>query len=312
MRKPLHALPLLVGLSLLPAVAWAADVSGKGPADLPVPAMPATQNAAAGAINTPLTGALIAPVITDVNRPPSMEALMAIRPGYSPKQEAGNGRDDTVRQAAWAYGAQGGLAARSYAINLMLERESAILDREFDFRPLVLPINNGTLLLRPPVVTSAQMSVALDPSGQTAQFAEQIYEVTRQAQVVTAIPQWRTWLTRRYGMPSAPNDALRPRTTHEVEVWREGIARGFAAGERQAVEIFLDDLARLEREIIGMARYRALLKAGKVEAPQVALLNHPTQGGHDLMRVNVQDIRIRTQPGLDANRAHWHVTGDGQ
>ncbi|MCE2576653.1 type IV secretory system conjugative DNA transfer family protein [Komagataeibacter sp. FNDCR2] len=312
MYKPLRALPLLVGLTLPPGTAGAADTTGKGPVALPVPSVPSPQDGTANPVNTPLTGAFIAPVITDVNRPPSMEALMAIRPGYSPRQESGNGRDDTVRQAAWAYGAQGGLAGRSYAINRMLERNTTTLDREFDFRPLVLPVGNGSLLLRPPVVTNAQMAVALDPSGQTAQFAEQIYEITRQAQVVTAAPQWRTWLTRRYDLPAPPSDALRPRTAHEVSVWREGVARGFAAGERQAVEIFLDDLARLEREIVGMARYRMLLKAGKVEAPQVALLNHPTQGGRDLMRVNVQDIRISSQPGLDANRAHWRISGEGR
>ncbi|MFT8932319.1 MAG: type IV secretion system DotC family protein [Acetobacter syzygii] len=278
-----------------------------GPVSLPVPAEPQTNTAAANPMDTPLSGGTEQPVITDIVHPSSLEALMAVRPGYSPRPENSNGRDEAIRQAAWAYGAQGGLAARNFAINDMLRRYEAVLDREFDFRTLVLPAGNGQTLIRPPVVTEAQMAFALDESGQTARETRQIYRITRKAQLVSLPPQWRTWLVRTVASPDTPIDAQRPRTRHEVDVWREAIARGWAAGERQAVEVFLDDLGRLQRDIIGMARYRVLLKAGKVESPEVAFLHRDTQGGHDQLRIDDTEIRIRSQPGLDANRAHWHA-----
>jgi hypothetical protein len=44
--------------------------------------------------------------------------------------------------------------------------------------------------------------------------------------------------------------------------WNKWVAEGWADGEKQAVDIFLADLGRLERDIVGMARYRVLLRAG--------------------------------------------------
>ena len=45
-----------------------------------------------------------------------------------------------LRTAALTYGAQGGLAARSFAINEMLRRYQAQLDSAYDFGALVLPV----------------------------------------------------------------------------------------------------------------------------------------------------------------------------
>ncbi|MBO1326264.1 type IV secretion system DotC family protein [Acetobacter sp. TBRC 12305] len=289
----------------------AAAHAQSAPVSLPVPADPVEEPDAASAIDNPISGAAIAPTVTDSDRPASLEALMAIRPGYSPRPDTSAGRDDAIRQNAWAYGAQGGTAAKSFAINDMLRHYEHTLDQEFNFRPLVLPVNGGQTLLRPPVVTEGQMAMALDPNGQTARETGRVWRITRQAQLVSAPPQWRTWLVRTITQPEPPADALRPRTREEVEIWREGVARGWAAGERLAVETFLDDLARLERDMIGMGRYRVLLKAGKVEAPEVVFYHRDTQGGHDVLRENDTEIRIRAQHGLDANRAHWHLGATG-
>ncbi|MBB2156613.1 type IV secretory system conjugative DNA transfer family protein [Gluconacetobacter diazotrophicus] len=280
------------------------------PEDAPVPGLPTVHPEAGNPIDTPITGATVAPEIPDMPRPPSLEAAMAIRPGYAPRVEESTGRDQAVRLAAWSFGARGGEAARAFAINDMLGRYAAVLDRTYDFRTLVLPAGDGATLIRPPVVTEAEMAIALDSSGQSARETRQIYQITRKAALVSVPPQWRTWLVRDVNIPPPPAEPLRPRTRHEVEVWRVGVAEGWAKGERQAVEVFLDDLARLERDLVGMARYRTLLAAGKVEAPEVAFLHRDTQGGHDMMRVDDTEIRIRAQPGLDADRAHWRGQED--
>lgn len=298
---------LLMGSVLLAIPFVTLSVQAAPPVALPVPADPQTNMEAANPLDTPLSGAAEQPTITDISRPPSLEFLMAVRPGYSPRPESSNGRDEAIKQAAWAYGAQGGQAARNFAINDMLRRYAAVNDREFDFRTLVLPVGDGPALLRPPVISEAQMAFALDNNGQTARETRQLYRITRKAQIVSSPPQWRTWLVRSVTPPAPPIDAQRPRTRHEVEIWQGAVARGWAAGERQAVEIFLDDLGSLERDIIGMGRYRVLLKAGKVESPDVAILHRDTQGGHDQLRVDDTEIRIRSQPGLDANKAHWHA-----
>ena len=72
------------------------------------------------------------------------------------------------------------------------------------------------------------------------------------------------------------------------------------------MEIFLSDLSRLERDLIGMARYQVLLRAGLVEPPKLAFERQPVEGGRDLMRIDDRTIRITDQPGLNANQRQWH------
>jgi defect-in-organelle-trafficking protein DotC len=83
------------------------------------------------------------------------------------------------------------------------------------------------------------------------------------------------------------------------------VAEGWAQGKKQAVEIFLSDLGRLERDIIGMARYRVLLRASLVEPPKLAFHTQRVDGGRDSLHVGDKTIRITDQPGLRRNPRRW-------
>ena len=72
------------------------------------------------------TGAAELPLIVGGARPPSLEALQATRPGDQPGSGLEAGRAETLREAGRTFGAQGGLAARSFAINEMLRRHEAL------------------------------------------------------------------------------------------------------------------------------------------------------------------------------------------
>ena len=60
------------------------------------------------------------------------------------------------------------------------------------------------------------------------------------------------------------------------------------------------------RDIVGMARYRVLLRAGLVEEPRVAFARNAVEGGHDLMRIDNTTVRITAQPGLNPRSRDWH------
>jgi defect-in-organelle-trafficking protein DotC len=100
------------------------------------------------------------------------------------------GRADMVRTAALTYGARGGLAGRSFALNDMLRRHQTQLDTAYDFRTLVLPVTSGQTLMRPPVVSAAQMAFALGDGGQIVRETSCIYQITREAQLSSAPPNW--------------------------------------------------------------------------------------------------------------------------
>jgi defect-in-organelle-trafficking protein DotC len=254
-------------------------------------------------INKPVTGAAEIPTVVGGEAPPSLEALQATRPGDQHGDGLKAGRGDELRQAAMIYGAQGGLAGRAFAINELLRRYEPVLDTSFDFRSLVLPVGNGQTLMRPPIITQAQLAFALGDGGQVARETACIYEITREAQLTSAPPNWREYLVRSWAAPQRPADAALPRTDTEVAYWNKWVAEGWGQGEKQAVDIFLSDLSRLQRDITGMARFRVLLRSGLVEPPRVAFQNRAAEGGRDTLHVGDRVVRITDQPGLQARHA---------
>ena len=306
-RALLGAASLLAGLAgTAPSIAAPGD-----PVDSPVPPVPSLgqMDQAARTLGSPLdnpvTGSSIRPVVIGGERPPSLEALQAARPGVNPGAGLSGSRGEALHEAALSYGARGGLAARGFALNEVLRRYESRLDAAYDFSALVVQVGSGQTMMRPPVVTEAQMAFALGDGGQVARESSRVYEITRQASLTSAPPNWRSYLGRAWVKPTPPPDDLRPRTSEEAGYWDKWVAEGWAKGERQAVEIFLSDLGRLERDLVGMARYRVLLRAGLVEQPRVALANRAVQGGRDKMRVGDRTVTITDQPGLNPNQRRW-------
>lgn len=258
-------------------------------------------------LNNPITGSAEEPVVVGTTPPPSLEALQATRPGDVHGDGLEAGRADVLRTAALTYGAQGGLAGRSFALNEMLRRHEAALDTTYDFRTLVLPVGSGgQTLMRPPIVSAAQMAFALGDEGQVARETSCIYEITRAASLSSAPPNWRAYLVRSWSKPNRPTDSALPRTDQEVAYWNKFVAEGWAQGEKQAVQIYLSDLGRLERDIVGMARYRVLLRAGLVEQPRVAFRTARAEGGRNKLHIGDRVITITDQPGLQGNSRRWH------
>ena len=273
----------------------------------PTPPMPSANDvmandpALANPTNTPVTGSYDLQHLTGGEAPPSLEALQDTRPNDEKGDGLKNGRRAQLTEAAHTYGAQGGLAGRSFAINQMLQRYEPTLDSTFDFRPLVQPVGDGQTLMQPPIVTQAQMAMALSDSGQVARETRCVFEITREAQLTSAPPNWRNYLVRSWSRPRHPASAALPLTNKEVRFWNTWVAEGWADGEKQAVEIFLSDLSRLESDYKGMARYRVLLHAGRVEEPRVVFENRAAVGGGDMLHLDDRVIRITGQPGLQGN-----------
>ncbi len=260
-------------------------------------------------LNKPVTGALVDPQAVGGERPPSLEALQSARPGGvvgipgAPPLEPG--REETLRDAGLTYGAKGGLAARAFAINEMLRRYEDNLDRVYEFNAVVLHHPGSQILMVPPIVSEAQMAFALSEQGQVARETACVYSITRAARFASAPPNWRAYLVRDWGWPKQPADAVLPRTEQEAQYWNKFVAEGWGRGEKQAVDIFLSDLGRLQRDIVGMARYRVLLKKGLVENPRVVLNEKAADGGGAELRGGDRIARITAQPGLRANGSPW-------
>jgi defect-in-organelle-trafficking protein DotC len=274
---------------------------------MPIPPQPSPErvDAAAHEINKPITGASIEPEAVGGEKPLSLESLQATRPGVGLAADGLEpGRQDVLYQAGLAYGARGGLAARAFAINEMLRRYESTLDSVYNFDEVILK-PGSRIIMRPPVVSEAEMALALGDGGQIARETACVYSISKVAQLGSPPPNWRTYLVRTWEQPSRPADAVLPRTEQEVQYWNKYVAEGWAEGEHQAVEIFLNDLGRLQRDITGMARYRVLLRAGVVANPRVATRQQVVDGGGNELRAGDRIITITSQPGLQANAGAW-------
>jgi defect-in-organelle-trafficking protein DotC len=296
----------------VPVTATAPPARDNGLIVMPIPPepSPATIDAAArktgNPINKPVTGASIEPEVVGGEKPLSLESLQAARPGRGLSAERLEpGRQDVLYQAGLAYGARGGLAARAFAINEMLRRYERALDAVYDFDKVILRRPGSRIIMRPPVISEAEMAMALGEGGQIARETACVYSISKVAELGSAPPNWRAYLVRTWQQPSRPADAVLPRTDEEVQFWNKYFAEGWAEGERQAVEIFLNDLGRLERDITGMARYRVLLRAGVVARPRVATKEETVDGGGGELRAGDRIVTITRQPGLEANAGVW-------
>src|SRR5271166_6255163 len=279
---------------------------------MPIPPQPspATVDAAAretgNPINRPVTGASIEPEVVGGERPLSLESLQATRAGSGLAADGLEpGRQDILYQAGLAYGARGGLAARAFAINEMLRRYEGTLDSVYNFDDVIQRRKGSQIIMRPPVISEAEMALALGDGGQIARETACVYSISKVAQLGSAPPNWRTYLVRTWEQPSRPADAVLPRTEQEAQYWNKYVAEGWAEGERQAVEIFLNDLGRLQRDITGMARYRVLLRAGVVAKPNVATKEQIVDGGGGELRAGDRIVTITAQPGLRADAGVW-------
>lgn len=266
----------------------------------PWPAPDAASKEAASPLDNPISGGREAAQVQDMPNLPSLEAVMNARPGYSPAHDDDPGRLSAVKQAAWARGATAGLAAESLSIKVMLEKNARLLDEICDFRSLVLPQDGTSLLLLPPVISEAEMDKAIDPSGQSASEADRVYRRLQRASLVTRPPIWQSWLTPTIEKPTSTPETLLPRTEREVAVWRQAAAEGWAAGVRQAVDTFRNDLARLKRDIMGMARWRVLVAEGKATPGVFQVTRHAVSGDENTRIENRDDLRVRVSPGLVA------------
>ncbi len=174
----------------VPLTTTAAPAADNSLIIMPMPPQPSPERLDAAAhetgnpINKPITGASIEPEAVGGEKPMSLESLQATRPGVG-LAAAGlePGRQDVLYQPGLAYGARGGLAARAFAINEMLRGYEATLDSVYNFDDVILKRPGSRIMMRPPVVSEAEMALALGDGGQTARETACVHSISKVAQL---------------------------------------------------------------------------------------------------------------------------------
>jgi defect-in-organelle-trafficking protein DotC len=186
-------------------------------------------------------------------------------------------RRDSQKEAALSYGARGGLAFRTKMIMDDLRKNTAALDRIYNFRRLLIKAPSN-MFIEPPIISEALNNLIVSPEGDSAAVADSIYEISRKARIVSAPRSWHEYLERTWASVEAPPDVLLPETDAERKAWRLWIGRGWQEGYKQADEIFQADLNRLTADFEGMVRYRVLLAQNKISAPYATMVDRGVTG----------------------------------
>lgn len=213
-------------------------------------------------------------------------------------------RLDAVKQAALSYGARSGLAKRTSEIRDSLNLRADTLDQIYDFKRLLIPAPSG-FLMEPPIISEGENATLIESGGQTAAVADRIFNINRNARIVSTPRNWRAYLEREWGKIEQPPQVLFPRTPEEKRIWVEYLQKGWNEGFEQADEILKADLNKLVADFTGMVRYRRLLTMGIVSAPFAMQVDRGVTGGGDEMRVGDRAIEITGPSQLRTEAFEW-------
>ena len=213
-------------------------------------------------------------------------------------------RENAMREAALSYGARGALGARTWEIRRQLMAKQNYLDRVFNFRSLLIATGSG-LLIEPPIIGESAENIKVENDGQQAAVADTIYNIGREAKIVTAPRDWRVYLEREWGGLEPPPAELIPSNFDERKLWRGWVKQGWEEGLKQADAVFKADLDRLVADYKGMVRYRALLAQGMVSPPYALQVDRGVTGGGKEMRIGDRALQITGPSQLKPETSEW-------
>lgn len=213
-------------------------------------------------------------------------------------------RQNAIKEAALSFGARGGLAQRTWEIRKEMAAREGYLDKIYDFRRLLISAPSG-LLIEPPIIGEAEDALKIESQGQLAAVADRVYNISRDARIVTAPRNWRAYLERDWGEVKPPPSILFPRDAEERKIWVEQTTEGWKMGTSQANDIFQADLDRLNADFNGMIRYRMLLAQGMVSQPYALSIDRGVTGGGKEMRVGDRAVQITGPSQLQPESTSW-------
>lgn len=217
----------------------------------------------------------------------------------NPRPGMGRIREMALKETALSLGAQAALACRAKIINDQLANQARQLDAVYDFNALILEHN-----ILPPVLLEGRNTFNM-PDAQTIRVSDRTYKVFKQAQFITAAPNWRQYLWMDYQKPEFPNVTMLPRNKEEQAVWNNFIQQGWKNGEDQANIILEESVARIKQDINGMLLYRKLLAMNMVSPPYVSQTELGVTGDTSEMHIDDRVLRITALPLLNTNSKDW-------
>jgi len=231
------------------------------------------------------------------------------RPAYvrsaDDSKSSSNVKIEALKDAALGLGVKAGLRKQIYHINDVIEGRKRELDTIYDF---------GSLMIRDRVVP-AVITEARDLYNQDGAYALRLsgayYKIEQQPRFSSVPPNWREYLSFDPGDKDDSQDfgTIHPKTEYEHQVWREYIAKGWEQGIEQGNVMLQYGLDRLNRDLLGMIRFRTFVVQKKITMPAIASESwaYLKQNGGDSVTLDETLLRITTLPEFNPTIGKWRA-----
>lgn len=217
------------------------------------------------------------------------------------KEDVSEIRKEAIKEVAGSLGASSGLNYRMNELRKEVNFKSIDLDKIYDFSQMT--IDNGVLA---PVLTEGLSNYAQNSEDQV-RIADKMYKIEQSAKFVSVYPTWRTYLRFTFPTFEIPNSSYLPKNETEKAIWDLAVKEGWLKGINQANKIFESSYAKLERDYLGMVKYKILLAEGLITPTIIAKQNLGVTGGGKNLSINDQIFRITDHSALNPNKKDWKV-----
>lgn len=232
--------------------------------------------------------------------PPGLGDILKEVPASPESANIPSVRYNAIRETAITYGAQAGLARRTFDNLQRLERHARDLDVTYNFQALLVEGN-----VVPPVLTETS-DVYDQSSDDMLRVIGKVFRIDQQARFTYVPPTWRAYLMMGYDFDRNLVAAVSPQNDQEKALWRTAVEEGFQLGSKQADDILKENFARLDRDFVGMVKYHQMLEAGMVSKPYVASTNKGITRAEDgSMHVGEVFLRITASPDFVSDSTKW-------
>ncbi|UKA04698.1 type IV secretory system conjugative DNA transfer family protein [Photobacterium damselae] len=210
-------------------------------------------------------------------------------------------RGTQIYNEALRYGAQIALSSTINDFVKGIQKRQGELRNIYNFGALML--YRGTVV--PPVVSVSRDVVNTD--GNTYQRIAAHYKIVSQAKFVSSPLTFLDYFNFQNYDVDSPSQYDVPMTQNEMNYWRNGVYDGWLAGSSQASMEIESAINRLNRDYIGMVRYKIMLLSNMVSEPVVSENNRGTDTSKTSMDVGKVSLNLSNDMRFNANDELWEV-----
>lgn len=218
------------------------------------------------------------------------------------KKNSTDGREQAILLEGMKFGSQNALYDRSMSYQNLLDENKHELSRLFNFSPLLLM--SGRVI--PPIVVEAD-DLKMIEDQYTKRTVKKSYKIHEQAKVLNTPLNWRTYLLFQAPKPNMPSRYALPIRGNEREerIWANGVAQGWEAGTEQADAIMIQKIRVIQRDYIGMLRFKLLRLKNIIKDPISSNLKLGVTKDGDTLNIDEQVFEIVEVPQFNLEVEEW-------